>query len=402
MTTITASTNINQTFVDSMLWPITVTGGTSSNIITLTFTENITLNHINQYFICNSNYIQFGSTSLNPDGSRPTITITTSNYNGLIVNGSSGSNGYNNISIYNLFINGSSSNQGAGIGWFGQQYFGKGANNNYIINCASSGDIGMSGGFGGGGILGDYAQNVTLIGCSSLGTIYRNAGGIVGRFAGQSGNEVSCISCRSTGNIASNNNGNGAGGIVGSNSVKVVIKNCYSEGAINGINSGGIIGSNAGSNSALIQNCYSNDVINGANSGGICGSLASNRNVTINNCYSLGSINGSNKAGGICGLVTTSSTTSSTTTSGIITISNCYTVGSTTGGAGFITGNSSIIPSTCFSEAGSPGGSSGVWSNIHANACLTGTQIPVTRQLGKLLMVRQHLMNCLTWAIHLI
>ena len=339
--------------------------------LTIEFITDITI-YVNIFnFICISDNIQFGSTSLKIDGTRPIITITASNYDGLIQNGSSGYNGYNNISIYNLFINGTGGTQQAGAGWFGQKYFGKGATNNYIINCSSNGDIGSNSGLGGGGILGDQAGNVTLIGCSSYGNMATNAsnvGGIVGYLAG-TGGTVTCNSCWSTCNMYTGNDG--AGGIVGGSSVNVIVRNCYSTGSISGNNCGGIVGSNSGSTNTTIENCYSTGIIDGGNGGGICGSFGTDTYYgSINNCYSTGIIDGANLAGGICGWIYNNTST-------ILTISHCYTTGTTTGDKGYIIGNETTIPSGCYSEADN--GSSG-WNFTNAQNTLTGspTYPPIT------------------------
>ena len=134
------------------------------------FVGNITFTNASYFFICNSNNIQFGSETLNNDGNMTEITIDVDNYNGLV-----DSNGYSNISIYNIFVNGSGHFLNSYSGWIGQSYFGSEGSDNYIINCRSAGDISASSG----GIVGSSASAVTIIGCSSSGEIFgSNAGGI--------------------------------------------------------------------------------------------------------------------------------------------------------------------------------------------------------------------------------
>ncbi len=366
--------------------PITVTNtDTSLGFLKVYFTTDITLNSNNNVFVLNSEYIQIGNESLDTDGSRPIITVTVANYDGLIRNGASGSNGYNNIRVYNLVIDGTGGSLQAGAGWFGQQYFGKGTTNNFILNCSSSGDINAIGLDGGGGILGDYAENVTLVGCSSSGTIAGNlAGGIVGAQV----NSVVLQSCWSTGTMS----GDGTGGIVGANSPNATIQNCYSEGDMTGNNTGGIMGANAGGDdSVTISNCYSRGNMTGANTGGICGSIGPDSGistVSITNCYSAGNVANSigSLNGGICGALLPSS---SGLTSGaiIITISNCYTSGSFNYPSGYMIGNNDVITGTNvpspppsyqyiltnnFSDSS---GNSG-WTSANANTALTGTPSP--------------------------
>jgi hypothetical protein len=350
-------------------WPVTISNtNTSVGFVEVLFASDMTLTSTNNYFVCGSSKIQFGSTSLNNDGTRRTITVTANNYDGLISNGSSLVTGYNDIYVYNLTVDGTGYATQAGAGWFGQMYFGRSATNMYFINCSSLGTI------NGGGILGQYSQNVTLIGCSSSGNIQNVAGGIVGENA----ISMTIQGCWSTGAIS----GDAAGGIVGSNSTSANIQNCYSTGIISGNNSGGIVGGNAGYTSVTINNCYSSGNITGANAGGICGSLAalnSTLTVSITNCYSTGNISNGlgTENGGICGALLTFSGSIN------LVINNCYTTGTVTYPSGYIIGINATINGTGsapiqytltnnYSEAGSVGGTPGTWSNTHANSILTG------------------------------
>ena len=343
-------------------------------VFTVEFLSDITLTDSFNYFICISDNIQFGSSSLNTDGSRPIITVTASDYEGLVQNGTSFADGFINIRICNLVIDGTGGSQQIGAGWFGKQYFGKGSSENYIINCSSSGDI------YGGGIVGDYAENITIIGCSSSGKIkHFLRGGIVGQYA----KSITVNSCWSTGDIEADETGDGCGGIVGAYIEIANITNCYSTGNIAGNNAGGIIGANSGSISVTISNCYSTGIITGGNAGGICASLfPSNPDipiifiVSISNCYSTGNST-SVTSGCICGTINTGINGSI-----ILTITNCYTSGTVTGGKGFIIGNETVITGNLpglpityslvnnYCEAGSLGGSPGNWINSHANTVL--------------------------------
>jgi hypothetical protein len=345
---------------------------TNAGILTVQFTTNITVDSNDFYFICYSENIQFGSDTLNNDGTRPTITISTTSYNGFVQNGAPNTNGYNNISIYNLYVDGGSNENQTDSGWIAKSYFGYNAANNYIINCASNGII------NGGGIVGSFAGSggqLIIRGCSSSGIIKTNSGGIVGSDSGT----IICESCWSTGLIQ----GDGAGGIIGSNNNSVTISNCYSEGNIVGNNSGGILGSNSGMNSATVTNSYSKGDIIGANAGGICGSIGaitSTYTLSISNCYSVGNLNNSISSlnGGICGALIQSNPGQI-----FLTISNCYTTGTVTYPSGYIIGNSASVNGTQslytlinnYSEAGS-GGSPGNWNDTHAKTVLNGTPNP--------------------------
>ena len=331
---------------------------TGAGILTVEFASDFDLTSVNDYFICGSNNIQFGSTSLNDDGTRPVITINgVTEYPGLIQNALYDGVtyiGYNNITICNLVVNSVDGSTLIGDGgWVGQEYFGVGASGNRIVNCSSTGPISNEGG----GIVGAHAGSeagaiLTIIGCSSSGEIDNEAGGIAGRYAGENGGSIRCESCWSTGFI-----GNEGGGITGEDTENATILNCYSTGEIDN-ESGGICGQDC--ENSTITGCYSTGPI-GAQAGGIVGEYASG--VTITNCYSLGSIG--SDAGGIIG-----------PTEGTNTITNCYTVGAVTDDLGYIIGDSDEIPLTCFSEAFTytPGGT---WNSTHANTVLEGLPTPV-------------------------
>lgn len=357
----------------------------ADGMFTLEFTTDITIYSDSFYFICISENIQFGVKTLNNNGSRPQITINGAvSYPGLIQNGTSGEIGNSNINIFNLeVLSTGATTLDDGAGWLCQNNFSRLATDNYIINCYSTGEI--LGQYSG-GIVGSSAAsnggNLTIIGCSSSGIISgEQSGGIVGYNSGVNGGTVNIQSCWSTGLISITVSGDGGcGGIVGSNSYNTTVTNCYSTGAISGNNAGGIVGANPGNTGVsaipiVIDNCYSFGNITGGNSGGICGSLNSNNTVQITNCYSVGNIVSDVElgifAGAICGV----------NLGGSATITNCYAVGTVTESIGYIiAGNPNITIDTspvfvydCYSEAGSPGGTAGIWSDSHANTVLTDT-----------------------------
>jgi len=341
---------------DILSTPVTVENtNTGTGIFTVVFETDLNFTSNDDFFICGSSHIQFGSTSLRPDGTRPIITIdgVTGGYPGLITNGVLAADGQSKIYIYNLVVdvtNGSTLDNSGG--WIGQQYFGKNVADNFIINCSSTGPISADGG----GIIGqragsDGSGNLTLIGCSSSGSISSTAGGIVGRRAGYNGGSIVCESCWSTGLIGVN-----AGGIIGSEASYATITNCYSTNNISD-GGGGICGHICGydGRTVTIANCYSEGTI-AANAGGIGG--ANTGNVSISNCYSLGAMAAST-AGGIIGA----------TTSTAFAIANCYVVGSVVGVVGYIIGSSDVIPTDCYSEAKEEaqgdGGLAGTWNAVH-------------------------------------
>jgi hypothetical protein len=241
--------------------------------------EPFTISSENDYFMCGSENIQFGSETLESDGNRAII-LSKQNINtvypGLIRNGLDGVSGYSNIYVYNLDIDltGFQYIQAS----IGQNYFSSGSTC-YILNCTSNGIIQPSS-EGYGGIVGQYsadnAGSLYITGCSFTGTISSSCGGIVGSYICKSnGGLISCKSCWTTSSI-----GNSGGGIFGSYMISSILTN------------------NA---SCIAENCYSNGSIS-ANAGGIFGSFCAtvnNSSCVANKCYSTGNIG--NSAGGIFG-----------------------------------------------------------------------------------------------------
>lgn len=313
-----------------------VNSDTTLGYLNIEFVGDITFNNsspggVFKYFICGSSYLQFGSSSLNNDGTRPKITIDgVLNYPGLIENGYSSLAGQSNIRVYNLEVlatNGSTLINDAG--WIGKSYFAKNANSNYVVNCSSDGPIIDAGG----GIIGGYSGesgSLYISGCSSSGNMGQYSGGIIGFNAGQNAGNVTCEFCWSTGNI--------------------------------GTDSGGIFGYEAGYSEGhtYATKCYSTGNI-GTNGGGIYGSLAgtyTGRNYATG-CYSLGNID--QDAGGIFGKAAGSD-------GGTCVVTNCYSNGNIfTSGNGIYGTNkqSGATLANCYIGNGS-------WSSTSANSQLTG------------------------------
>jgi hypothetical protein len=332
-------------WVEILNWPTKVYNydNDPTSTFNIEFITDITLNNEYQIFLITSDYVRFGLKSLNNNGLKRRVYIdNVVNYQGLFQNWFGGPGRFYNY-IYNIeviAINGSTISNNSG--WLCQQYYSTLGTNNYIINCSSTGEIST----GSGGIVGANAAAMNgelfIIGCSSSGAIYSEAGGIVGSNAGINGNNTKGIvrikSCYAYGSIVLDSEGNGAGGIIGSNSGKFDIENCYYLGNIQGTNSGGIVGSNpCAEGLGGVTNCYSRGNIMGTNAGGICGAINQNScNFSIANCYTTGLINGTANAGGILGYVEEVSNTT-------ISISGCYIVGQTTGNIGYIIGGTDLV-----------------------------------------------------------
>ena len=284
--TITSSTTI--TDINAYSWPITISNGSASNPIVVSFGNNLTLNSDTNYFIIGSEFITI-------DGGNNNVTIdSVINYPGLILNGTSGANGYSNVTVQNINMSTSNGSTIAGSkGWICQNYFGRDASaNSYINNCSTDATCNSQTDRNTGLVCGPNAYRVICNNCSSAGTI--SGGGIFGS------NCTNCQAnnCFSSGTINNTNNGWGGGGIfASSNNNSNQANNCYSTGDIfstiysgNLYGSGGICGE---SNSVVVSNCYSQGIIGingGTDCGGIFGNNYSNVSKTAINCYSSGII----------------------------------------------------------------------------------------------------------------
>ena len=336
---------------------------TNLGFVKVYFDTDIDITSDTQCFMCNSNNIQFGSDSLNPDGTKSTINVQVNDYSGFIYN-----MGCSNILIFNLFLNGIDKIDGTiystynNTGWICREDFM--GFNNYIINCSSNGNIGDGGGGIVGANVGEIDGSLYIIGCSSSGVINgKNAGGIVG----MQYNNIIIDSCWSSGSIIGDN----AGGIIGAFSSNCQITNCYSTGEITGYDTGGIVGHNT--YNSTITNCYSTGNISGQNSGGIYGSSYNSPiNITITNCYTTGNKSNVN-TGGILGYINNN-------ISSTYNIQNCYVTGTTSENKGYIIGgntnengtNGKYNITNCYSEAYH--NSSG-WNNLRANNVLLGEPV---------------------------
>jgi hypothetical protein len=277
----------------SFTWPLTITNTNTSARLKVLFLRSLTLDvNVSQFFRCGSNNIQFGDTSLDATGSRANITVNIANYDGLIANGDSGVNGYSDIYVYNILVDGTGGSLQIGAGWVAKGFFANGASGCFIINCSSNGSIsGNGGGIVGQSAGGSIGGGLTLRGCSSTGTIGISAGGIAGNGAGGSLGSITCEACWSEGSIASDGGGI-FGAYAGVNQATAIATNCYSTGLIQN-DGGGIFGGYAGDSvgQAIATNCYSRGAIQG-NGGGIFSRYAAEGfgTTTATNCYSSGSL----------------------------------------------------------------------------------------------------------------
>ena len=236
-------------------------------------------------------------------------------------------------------------------------------------NCASS---------GGTATFTDCVNNGNLNG-DSLGS--ERSGGIVGAKVSKDAGICTITNCSNNGYIATA----GSGGIVGGNACdgngNITLSNCFNTGDINTQSAGGIVGRAFGYNTNLTQSisaCYSTGSIIGLYCGGIAGAdiglSTSAHIVNISNCYSLGDIGST--CGGIIGPELTFNIISQSIN---INITNCYSFGALIGtGQGIVAARVNPIlvnTSNCYIANGS-------WSDVDANANLTGTPTNITNNPG--------------------
>ena len=373
--TIQYKKNSGGTWSNITSWPVNVSNTSTSNYLPVIFNTNCVLSGgTSNYFNCASQRLQFGSQTLNSNGTVTVFTINgITNYLGLINNLNSGTGtGYPNISIYNIQVVASNgSTLASGGGWIGQTTFANSASNNLIVNCSSTGTItGTSG-----GILGQSSgynsATITIRGCYSTGDIGSSGGGIVGQSCAVNSGVINIDRCWSSGSIGTN-----AGGMTGNScgiqGGSINATNCYSTGTI-GINAGGIFGITNGystgtPSTASATNCYSTGNINSG--GGIFGANAGTGGfgqAIATNCYSTGNIT---NGGGIYG------TTAATTT----IATRCYTSGAVSPNGGiWISSSSSTFSGSTNNYAEGNNSSSG-WNDTNARSVLTG--LPGTYQYG--------------------
>ena len=353
-------------------WPCTIVNtSTSNNYLVINFpavsNPSIRIRAADNYFICGSEYIQFGSTSLASDGNLYYIRFDPSYpdeaYLGLIENGTALGSGKNNITIYNLYAYMTNNTMATGGGGIGRPYYARAATNNTITNSGSQGFIASSGG----GVVGSYAAigggNLTLTVCQTYGEIDSNSGGIIGASCATNTDSVIMLDrCISSGVI-----GSSGGGMTGNSCAlwggSVTCTNCLSTGS-NTAGGGGIFGVTNGygtGGTATAINCYSTGAIAGG-AGGIFSQNAGINDGTAHatNCYALGNIGPS--SGGIFGA-----------NYGLAYANHCYTTGTITGGVGGIwagsPAESAVDSGSNYSEG--QHASSG-WNDLNANATLTG------------------------------
>jgi hypothetical protein len=241
----------NQSDWTSVGWPISIVNTDVGNsFLYVTFVTDFTIDSTDQYFIANSDDIEFQGTSSGAGSPTVIVVNNVTNYLGLLQNGTNSTPGYSNVRIRDIFVHAIDSTLADGAGWIAQSYYA-----GSVYSSGSDGDIPMNGG----GLIGAYAQGSSVTNSYTTGSIGSNAGGIIGAYS----TNVSVNTSYTTGSIGTN-----AGGLIGAYSDSADVSASYSTGVI-GTFAGGIVG--ASSADANVVNVYSTGVI-GNGAGGVIGS----------------------------------------------------------------------------------------------------------------------------------
>ncbi len=231
-------------------WPVTVTNlGAGSTFLYVDFITDFTIDSTNQYFIANSDDIEFRGRSSGAGSPTAFVIDNVTNYLGLFQNGTSLAAGYQNVRVRDIFVHAIDSTLADSAGWIAQSYYA-----GSVYSSGSDGDISMNGG----GLIGAYAQGSSVTNSYTTGSIGTNAGGLIGAYS----SDVSINTSYTSGSIGSN-----AGGLIGAYSDSADVSASYGTGSI-GSFGGGIVGSNSADSN--IVNVYTSGVI-GNGAGGIIG-----------------------------------------------------------------------------------------------------------------------------------
>ncbi|MFR1563305.1 MAG: stalk domain-containing protein [Anaerotignum faecicola] len=168
-----------------------------------------------------------------------------------------------------------------------------------------------------GGLFG-YTEGAVIKSCNVTGEVngYNCTGGIVG----YANNNTHILNCSFQGNVEGD--GEERGGIVGETSAECEVSGCFARGKVEGLQKvGGIAGKGVGT----IKNCYALADVTARDriAGGIAGGTY---NLTIENCYYGGDVLAKNYAGGIAGVMDSTSG-SSTTIKNCVSLAESVTAG---------------------------------------------------------------------------
>jgi hypothetical protein len=312
---------VNQTITS---WPYTIPANT-----TITFITAFYFLSTSQYFIIGGNNITIDANNI------PCYVYNCTNYNGLIQNGTSTTNGYSNITIQNFNIQTSGSTINSNGSWLCQTYFGRNASNITVKYCYNATGDSITA-TNSSSLFGSYCSNMNVYYCYNTGSItvssvnLSNTGGLFGPYC----SNINAYYCYNTGKIGNGGSQQYMGGLFGSYCNNINAYYCYNTGTMSSSSYiSGMFGSycyniNAyycycasSSNSTdtlLIQNysgglfnyyctninayyCYFNNLTGGlpTDSGGIIGYYGCSGN--LYNCYSYGFGQSGINSGSLCG-----------------------------------------------------------------------------------------------------
>lgn len=274
-TVINKNTEIDQDWLDANPGPYSVQGGSETNIIEISFLENLNVKQ-DTYFMIETDYV-------NINGNGFTLNFENiSDFVGLVQNEKS-----SNINVTNIRVNGKNSSLLENSGWILGSNFGTEAENNKVLNCTNYLPITIRSG----GIVGNNSK-IHAIGCRNNGEFKLDnsklcrSGGIAG--INVSGKIEYCYNY-------SDLEGRAAG-IVHYATKDLDITNCGNYGKLNNT-CAGIIGFVFGEKPKVnILNCFNIADLDNL-SGGIIIGVEDNAQVLIKDCRNWGNCFGRANAG---------------------------------------------------------------------------------------------------------
>jgi hypothetical protein len=216
-------------WTDISSFPITIVNNiASTSDLTILFITNITVLSNNFYFICGSDNIIF-------DGQNNSFRFNKiSSYSGLFRNGTSSSNGKNNITIQNIITTTTSSSLADDAAWICQKFFGRGSKNLFINDCINKGPIT---GKGSAGVMGAYTGSeggsIKMFRVVNEGMISADdSGAIFGRGACKNKGDISMINSKNSAPVTGKNSGATVGSTSGVSGGVLRIQGFENEGEI--------------------------------------------------------------------------------------------------------------------------------------------------------------------------
>jgi len=369
------------------VFPIWITNSSpsSSNILTVKLTTDITINDLNFSFRCASTYITF-------DGQNYKWTFNdVLGYTGLIQNGGGGYPSFSNVIIKNMstYATGTTTLSDY-CGWLCKVHYGSGntTNNLEINNCKNYATIINGGGGFCGALLCSGGGSITINDCENFAPV--SGAGLATQDTGHNGGIIVVNNFRNSGVVF------GGGGLisVAGTKCKITINNCSNTGEIHG--GSGILSYSLGAEpmSGWIRftNCYNTGDIRSG--GGIIGNFSLG-DITISKCYNTGNLIGIGACGGIAGKEIGIASPWATVPTSNIVISECYntgTIGNNCAGilaerscdGGRYRRENTITISDCYSTGTINSGGSGICGNYSGsnNAILTITNCYSSGNIG--------------------